>query len=238
MALTYSTYISSLASLLVVDAANADFLAMVPNAIEYTEDRLSRDLNVLNNTAYVSAGSLTPNLNTFTIPAPVVGPFIILENLYIITPAGSAAGSGEYVPLTPVSKDYILSSWPSSTTAAAPRFYAMVNASAVFLGPWPDAAYVVFVAFQTRRAQLSEDVTTNYLTSTYSDMYLAASMVFMAGYLKNYGAQADDPKMALSWEAQYQTLLGPAKQQADRMRSMGSAWSAMAQSPEAQPVRA
>lgn len=237
MSLTYSTYITSLASLLVVDPANSDYLAMVPNAIEYTEDRIDRDLNLVGNTVTTTTGVVTPLTSSFVLTTPSEGQIIVLESLAVITPAGSSASAGTYNPLTRVSRDFLFSAWPSAASAGQPQYYAMANNASVFLGPWPDAAYGVQQSITTRRAQLSASLTSNYLTLLYSDMYLAASMVFMAGYQKNYGAQADDPKMAMSWETQYQTLLGPARAEADRMRSMGSAWSAMTQSPEAQPAR-
>lgn len=57
-----------------------------------------------------------------------------------------------------------------------------------------------------------------------ADLFVAAAMVFMSGYQKNFGAQADDPKMAMSWETQYQALLRGAMDEEARKKGEGAGY--------------
>jgi hypothetical protein len=63
-------------------------------------------------------------------------------------------------------------------------------------------------------------------------------MVWLAGWLqRNYGAQTDDPRMAVSHETQYSSLRDSALAQEQRMRGQGTGWSANLPTPLAQPQR-
>lgn len=80
----YAGWITSVATILeypLVDAttaaptASADFNAMIPSAIDYTENRLQRDLDFIATTV-TSTGTMTPNSRTLTLPSvdlPTVG---------------------------------------------------------------------------------------------------------------------------------------------------------------------
>jgi hypothetical protein len=55
---------------------------------------------------------------------------------------------------------------------------------------------------------------------------MAASMVFGSGYMRNFGAQADNPQMSQSWETQYQLLKQSANAEAARQKFAGWDWTA------------
>lgn len=48
---------------------------------------------------------------------------------------------------------------------------------------------------------------TTQLTTYFPDLFIAASMIFASGYQRDFGAQADNPSQAQSWETQYQLLI-------------------------------
>ena len=67
------------------------------------------------------------------------------------------------------------------------------------------------------------------------DLLLSASMIFGAGYQKNFGAMADDPKMAMSWETIYQGQVKDVMIEELRKKSMSWNWQPEQPSPIAIP---
>jgi hypothetical protein len=98
-----------------------------------------------------------------------------------------------------------------------PQEFAMVTDQVIQVGPYPDSAYNLEVIYTARPAPLSGSVATNWISLYLPDLYMAAAMIQMSGFKMNFGAQADDPKMAMSWETQYVTLRDSASTE-DAMR--------------------
>jgi hypothetical protein len=94
----------------------------------------------------------------------------------------------------------------------------------VLVGPAPDDTYNVEVIGTVNPTPLSAANTTTYLTLYLWDLFVAASMVFMTGFQKNFGSQADDPKMAVSWESTYKTLFQSADLVDSRQRFAAASW--------------
>lgn len=211
---TYDTFKSALATATVIPATDSNFLAILPSCIYYAEQRIYRELNLLTAQAVDTSGTLTASNRNFTLPAH----FITVDQINVITPVGGTVTNGTRNPLTPVSREFLDMAWPSSTGATLPTFYAMNSDQSIVVGPWPDAAYGVEIVGIQRPTALSASATTTYLTSYLPDLFFAAAMVFMSGYMRNFGSQSDDPKMAQSWEGQYKSLLISAKLEEERKR--------------------
>ncbi len=64
-----------------------------------------------------------------------------------------------------------------------------------------------------------------------------ASQIYMDNFMKNYGAAADDPRSAVTHEAQYTTLLKSAADWEARKHYSGASWTAMKVEPTAVPQR-
>jgi hypothetical protein len=127
--------------------------------------------------------------------------------------------------------------FPSTAGSGVPTHYAMITDQTVIFGPAPDAAYTAEIIGTIRPTPLSSDNTTTYLTLYLPDVFFAAGMIFGSGWQKNYGAQADDPKMAVSWESQYQALLMSANIEEQRKRYASGAWGSLSPTPIATPGR-
>lgn len=236
-ALTYSTYLSSLANLMVVDVTSTTFLADVPNIISDASLRIYRDLDLLNTVVRDSSTAVSTGTRTFNLPS-ANGTFVVLEDINIITPAGqSNPDSGTRNPLTPASKEMLDYLFPSATASSVPQFFAMVSQSTVVFGPWPDQAYQAEVVGTIRPADLSPTVTTTLLSVYFPDLLLSASMVRAAAFLKNYGSASDDPKMAISWDAHYGTELAAARTEENRKKFFEAGWSSKEPAPDATPPR-
>lgn len=236
MSLTYSTYVTALSELTVIPAANTDFIAILPNAIDYAEQRIYRELNLLSTVVADASAALTAGNRNFSLPT-ANGVFVVVNGINAITPVATVPDSGTRNQLIPVAKEFLDSVWPSSTGSTLPQYFAMVTQTAIVVGPWPDQAYRMEVIGTQRPTPLSSTNTQTFLSLYLPDLLLAASMVFMSGYQRNFGAQADDPKMAQSYENQYQLLKASADTEEARKRFMGSAWSSLTQSPQANPPR-
>ena len=206
-ALSYTTYVTALASEMVVPTTDTNFLTILPTIITNAELRLQRDLDLVDSTVRDSSFTFTLGTRNFTLPTSL-GTFIVVEQLNVITPVGTTdPEQGTRNSLIPVSIDTLDFLWPSSTGSTVPKYYSMMNQDMPIVGPFPDQAYTVEVVGTCRFASLSSAVATNPLSVFFPDLYIAASMVEAAAYQRNFGAMADDPKMAQSWESHYNTLL-------------------------------
>lgn len=237
MALTYTTYVAALANLTATDSDDANFVAILPDAIDYAEQRIYRELDLLSTVTRDSSATLTVGIRSFTLPTSL-GRFVTTQGINVITPSTTTTpDGGTRNPLTPVSRDTMDVLWPGVSGAATPTKYAMVTDQIILVGPSPDAAYTVEVIGTIRPTPLSSTNTTTYLTLYLPDLFLAASMIFMSGYMRNFGAQADDPKMAASWEAQYQALFSSANVEENRKKYASGAWGSLSPTPIATPTR-
>lgn len=236
MSLTYTTYVTALSTLTTIPSSNSDFTAILPDCIDYAEQRIYRELNLLSTVIRDASQALTPASRDFTLPT-AQGAFVVVNGVNLITPAGSTPANGSRNRLTPMSLDVLDVIWPSSAGSTLPAGFAMVTQTAIVVGPWPDAAYTVEVVGTTRPTPLSAGNTVTFMSANLPDLFLAASMIFMAGYMRNFGAQSDDPQMAQSWESQYTALKTSAATEEARKMFMGAAWSSLTQSAEAQPAR-
>lgn len=210
-ALTYTTYVTALATEMVVPTTDTNFQTILPTIITNAELRLQRDLDLVDSTVRDSSATFALSTRNFTLPS-TNGTFIVIEQMNVITPAGTTNPElGTRNPLVPVSIDVLDALWPSSSGSTMPLYMSMMDQDLAIVGPFPDQAYTVEVVGTQRFNSLSTAVATTPLSVFFPDLFLAASMVEAAAFQRNFGAMADDPKMAVSWEAHYQTILKSAQ---------------------------
>lgn len=223
--LTYATYVSSLANLLPVAASDPGFVAVLPNIIADAELRLYRELDLLDTSVRDSSGTLTTLTRNFNLPSSI-GTFIICDEVNVITPVGTTNPElGTRNPLIPTNDETLNTLWPSVSGSTIPQYFAMVSQDVIMVGPFPDAAYTVEIVGTVRPTPLSSTNTTTILSTFFEDLLISASMVFAAGYQKNFGAGSDDPKMAQSWETHTQMLLAGAQTEEARKMFTSQGWS-------------
>lgn len=233
--LTYATYKTALATLSVVPDTDPNWLAMLPNAIDYAELRIYRDIDLLSTVTANTSYSTSANASKVTLPE---GTFVTLQNVNVITPSGTGnPDQGTRVPLLPVSKEYIQYAWPSATNAGVPAYFAMQDERSFTLGPWPNNTYTLEIIGTIRPPSLSAVNTTTFISQYLPDLFLMASMIFISGYQRNFGRQSDDPQMAQSYESQYMALLKGATVEEYRKKFAASAWTSNSPSPVATPTR-
>lgn len=217
-ALTYTTYVTALATEMVVPTTDTNFQAILPTIITNAELRVYRELDIIDSTIRDSSATLTLSTRNFTLPS-TLGTFIVCEQLNVITPAGTTNPElGTRNPLIPMSIDTLDFLWPSTSGSTLPTYFAMMDQDLAIVGPFPDQAYTVEVVGTYRPPSLSASVTTTPLSVFFPDIFLAASMIEALAFQRNFGAASDDPKAAVTWESHYQSLIKDAKTEEQRKK--------------------
>lgn len=237
MSLTYTQFVTDLANMLVVPVNDANYTTVLPNIIDDLEQRLYRELDLVNTVVRDSSSALSINTRTFNLPT-ANGTFIVTEELNVITPSGTInPDSGTRNTLTPTSKELLDVLWPSVSGSTVPQYFAPITQNQFIVGPWPDQAYQVEVVGTQRPIPLSATNVTTLLSVYFPDLVMAAGMVYATGYQRNFGAMVDDPKAAVSWESHLQELLKSAQTEEQRKKFNQAGWSSKQPAPNATPPR-
>lgn len=236
--LNYTTYVSQLATLTVISSNDTNFQTIIPACINYSEQRIYRDADFLATYVTDTSTNVVANQRTFTYPTSQ-GTFLVVSQISILSPTSTAtATTGTRVPLQDASRQFIDIMYPNNATAIGiPTFFAPNDAVSCLLGPVPDQAYNVEVTGTQRPPALSASNSSTFLTQTLPDLFISASMVFMSGYMRNFGAQADNAQMAVSWEDQYNKEFQSAITEEFRKKYQSQAWQDKLPNPVATPAR-
>jgi hypothetical protein len=238
--MNYDQTLKQLQTLLEIPLNQEDenFKRIVPLMFTYADNRIYRELEFLATTA-VTAGTLTANNRETPLPSTM----IVLRQMNVLVPAGPIwARMTVRKVLERVSPEALDMIWGSQgrydanfdavvpTPAGVPEKYAIVGTSTaafpqtlsyiVRLMPTPDQAYAAEFFGVIRPALLSPVNTETFLSVNYPDLFCAACMVFASGYQRDFGAQADDPAKAMSWNGMYETLRQSAMMEAGRMKGV------------------
>jgi hypothetical protein len=153
---------------------------------------------------------------------------LVVEGVNQISPAGAVPTTPGAVRngLEPTSLDFIDMCFPTeSAPVGISAYWANKDALNIVVGQSPDQAYVAEIIGTFRPAPLSAVNTSCYIATNYPELYMAAVAYYAAGYQRDFGAQSEDPKLASSWKATYESLLGPAIKEEKRRRGLSSATS-------------
>ncbi len=236
MSYSYQTWLDAYSNELVIPETDPNFLQIIPSAIDYAEQKMYRELDLLTTVVRDSSGTLAANSRNFTLPQSL-GRFVVTNGINVYTPVATTITRNQLVP---ISRDFMDVAWPSEaapTTPSVPQNYAMITDQSIIVGPAPDAPYIAEVIGTIRPTPLSPTNTTTYLTLYLPDLWFAATMIFGTGYKQNWGAQSDDPGSAVSWQSQYDKLFASANVEEQRKRYAAGAWGSMSPTPIATPSR-
>jgi hypothetical protein len=233
----YNGYITGLANMLVIPPTDSNFLQFLPNCIDDAELSLYRGLDFLSTIVRDQSGTLTANSRTFTLPQSL-GRFVVTESMNYFTPSGSPTTRNQLVPTTREFIDAIYGNEAAATTPSLPLYYAMITDQQIIVGPPPDAAYTMEVVGTIRPTPLSATNPTTYLTQYFPDLFLAESLIFGYGYLKDFGAATDDPQGSPTWVSHYKMLWDGANTEENRKKYASQGWTSKSPAPLATPPRA
>lgn len=230
--MNYTGYVTALSTLTAISPTDTNFLAILPEAINYSEGRIYRELSMLVEDVADSSSSTVALTRGFNIPT-AIGQFQIVTGVNVVTPASTAPDSGTRNPCTPVSRAVLDMTWPSTTGAAVPSQFCYASQATsiglsgqpdILFGPWPLTTYRVEVVGKVIPTPLSATNTTTFLSLYLPDLLLMASQIYMDNYMHNFSAISDDPKSATTHEAQYQALLKSAADWEARKRFASGSW--------------
>ena len=249
MSMLYSDYVTALSGFLPEQLANTNtatpfisgsrYNTVLPRCIEYAELRLYRDPDLDFLGTRVVDGSATATCTAGTRAVTIPSSMVVVENLNVITPFNFTPGSTGSTrnPLVPVSVPFINSAYPAQATQQQPTYYARNDQTTIILGAVPDQPYVLEFYGTTRPAPLSYANTSTFLTQFLPDLFLAASMIFMTGYQKNFGAQSGDPAQGMTWTQYFEELKRGAAVEEARKKCQGPGWTPLAPTGAATPPR-
>jgi hypothetical protein len=240
MSLTYSSYVSQLTNMMVVaNSSDPNFSTFLPGAIDYAEGRIQRDLDLLSDRVTDTTVILSSGVNTVAL-STAQGTFLIVERVNVLSSAGALSSAATRVPLYFVTPDYINAIYPSqlSSNTAVPSFVARISDTTLLFGPTPDQAYGLETYGTQRPTPLSSGNSSTWISQNIPELFMAATMVFAAGFMRDFGSQSDNPQMSESWEQQYKTLFAAANVDELRKKYQSQAWSNKIPSPIATPPRA
>mgnify|MGYP001581067335 CR=1 FL=1 len=237
--LTYATFTTSLANFLVIPFTDPNYISALPNIIDDAEQLSYRDLDLINTIYRDSSVALVAGNRNYTeAVSGTNGPFVVTQQLNVITPAGTTNPElGTRNPLLPASKEMLDMLFPSSAGSGIPQYFAPITQNTFIVGPWPDQNYTVEAVGTQRPAPLSVSNTTTLLSVYLPDVFLNAALVCGYGYLKDYGAAADDPQSGVSWATKYKNSLASAKAEEARKKFQAQGWGALSTGAEATPPR-
>lgn len=225
--MNYTDLVNTVSNLTVIQSTDANFIQIFPQGIAYAEDRLYRELDLLSTVTRDSA-PLTASNRNFTLPSNN-GRFVVTNGFNLITPATTTLpDQGTRTQLTPTSRDYLDNVGGNSTYTGIPTSYAMITDQTIIVGPaWPDNSYTLEVVGTIQPAPISASNATTFLSLYLSDLLVAAVMIFMSGYMRDFGAESDDPAQASSWSAQYDKLFASANVVEMRKKYESGGWGSL-----------
>jgi hypothetical protein len=223
--------------MLVIPSTDANYLQALPSIIDDAEQRIYRELDLIATIVRDSSSALTANSRTFTLPQSL-GRFVVTEGMNVYTPFGLQTVRNQLVPVTREWMDAVWGIEAAPTTPSIPGYYAPITDQQFIVGPPPDLAYGVEVIGTIRPTPLSNSNQTTYLTLYLPDLFLAETLIFGYGYLKDFGAMTDDPQAGTTWGSHYKELWDSANTEENRKKYQSQAWTSKQPAPIATPPRA
>lgn len=200
-------------------AMPANLAAAIPVIVNNAEMRIYRDLDFLAFRGQNTSLTVTDGSRVFSL-TPMAGQQIdgtgvaygwpvVVEGIALVLPAGADATTGTAIPLEPAGLDFIDFIWPKQNVTQRPvlgsAYYAMLDDQTAIICPTPDAPFQAVVTGVWRPEPMSSTNTETWLGTYASDIFFDASMIEAEGFIRNFGAQGDDPRTAMSWEQSYKT---------------------------------
>jgi hypothetical protein len=240
--MNWSDLVSTLAVYAQQEQADASFTAATPYFVQAAENRIYRDLDIsavsgVNYSLFAIPQSSIQDLSNMTgqtvLGTAVAYPYpVVVESL-------AARVLNRWIPYQLTSRDWLDYVWPDLTLTAAPvpglAYYTVVDPVTVLLAPVPDQPYPLRIAGTWRPAPMSAGNPSTYLGTEYADLLFSAVMVEVNGYQRSFGAMADDPRAAISWEKRYSDNLATVRREEFLRQGLGVGFSPYAPAPMAGP---
>ena len=230
-----TSYVTQIATMAVVDAADPAFLIILPQMITYAENRIYRDLDFLFTSIATTAYGLTAGSRQISVPA---GTIVVPEQINVLV-GSSNPDLATRTPLLPTTKEFLDTVYGSGAVAnrGVPQYFCPFDDYTFLVGPYPDQNYSCEIVGTYRPDSMSATNKTTFISLYLPDLFIMASMIYVSDYQRNFGRANDDPQMAVTYESQYQALLKSAMMEENRKKFEAAAWSSQSPSSVATPTR-
>ena len=233
---TYTALTTRIKASAAINPSDSDFDAHWPAILLDAETRIYRDLDPLVARKYATTtfGASAPANAVLAQPADC----IVIRGLHYFTPAGSQTNR---FTIEERDEEFVKDYWPARGLTGLPKYFCKLGHNQVLVAPSPNGTYTVEMPYTYRPPTLSsaspgDGTQTTVLSTVYEDLLFAAAMVGVAGYKKNYGASADDPREGVTWEIQYQARLAAARDEEMSRKAGSRADESPSQASERNPV--
>ena len=162
----------------------ADLASSTPDFITLAEARLQREIRSRDMELRFST-TLSSTSDYLTLPTD----FLSIRSVFL-------SSGGVLRPLTYVTPDALILSYPNDSSTSEPSWYTIVGAEMRF-GPFTDSAYTTEIWYYKRLAALSSSVPTLFTNNP--DLYLSATLSEAFKFMK-------DEDRAEYWEGKYQAI--------------------------------
>ena len=196
---TYGGLKASIASWL----KRSDLTSSIPDLVALAEARIARDLR------------LRAQIVTATLTTVAGQRYVTLPSDWLETENLTLASTSPPASLSVVTPEVLDRKFPDGYVTRQPEVYTVV-ADRLLLGPTPDAAYTISLAYYARLDALSGDSDTNWLLAGHPGVYLFGSLAESAPFLM------DDERVSL-WEAKYKADVAALQLADDQSLRSGSA---------------
>lgn len=166
---TYSTLQDNITSWM-MRGADTTFQADVPTMIQLAEAKLKRDRRVRQQ----RIESVSLSTESPALPSD-------LKTIISLT----LTGPTYFGPLDQVSMNEFEDLKVRDGDSAGPPAYFAIAGTALYIHPTPDQAYSARLSYERTITALSDSNTVNWLLTNYPDIYLYASLLEAAPYLKD-----------------------------------------------------
>ena len=109
MSYSYQTWLDAYSNELVIPETDPNFLQIIPSAIDYAEQKMYRELDLLTTVVRDSSGTLAANSRNFTLPQSL-GRFVVTNGINVYTPVATTITRNQ---LGPISRDFMDVAWQS-----------------------------------------------------------------------------------------------------------------------------
>jgi hypothetical protein len=260
---TYDQIIEALQVLgaIPLNSEDTNFQRIVPAMFHYADGRIYRELAFLA-TDVITPVPLTAMEREVALPLNI----LTVRSIGVCSPSGAPSRNSRRFYPERISPEALDLYWPQPNfKPAMPRKYALIGTRVppstqpnpsppgtqplppiyfpetfsyvVRFMPSPDRAYTMEVFGGVEPEILSPTNPETFLSRYYNELFIACCMVYITGYQRDYGAQADDPQRAVSWEGQYQTLKAGVASEAGRLRGEGPGFTPLPPAQQAQQPR-
>ena len=170
---TYATLVENIQA--IAEDDGVEFLMYIPTAVDLAEERLFKELDLMDLETKV-----TGTLSAATLNKPAGYRF---GNHFAITVAGKKKLLKKRL------EDYIIDYWPDPAVTDIPEYYCDLSSTQFLVAPTPSASYTYEIKCTGQPTKLSVSNPTNYFITNCKDILYAACMSEMARFMKAWSQQ-------------------------------------------------